>query len=198
MNHQQSSLLNGPLRPAMFAELHASVLGPFGTETADQAHGGATPLAPLPENEQGRAQRQAGLRSLAPEKLAQARAKAKVSREQQRQQWATLDLRQDWADEAWMLEHLKAAGVRVASRQEPATVARMRAKLRSITQPGRASKGVLSPQVVEAIGMPLGRYLQKNPRLPLWAALALVLEAMGSYTQGPAPRGKAAVTAARG
>lgn len=174
MNHQLPTLLHGPLRPAMFAELHASVLGPFGTETAHQAHGGATPLAPLPENEQGRAQRQARLLSLAPEKLAQARAKAKVSREQQRQQWATLDLRQDWADEAWMLEHLKAAGVRVASRQEPATVARMRAKLRSL--------GVLSPQVVEAIGMPLGRYLQKNPRLPLWAALALVLEAMGSYT----------------
>lgn len=181
MNHKQSSLLNGPLRSSMFAELHSSVLGPFGTETPDQAHGGATPLAPLSENEDGRAERQANpagrqalLLSLAPERLAQARAKAKVSREQQRQHWATLDLRQDWADEAWMLEHLKAAGVRVASRQEPATVARMRAKLRGV--------GVLSPQVVEAIGMPLGRYLQKNPRLPLWAALALVLEALGTYS----------------
>lgn len=97
-----------------------------------------------------------------------------TSRREQLQHWATLDLRQDWADEAWMLEHLKAAGVRVASRQEPATVARMRAKLRAV--------GVLSPQIIDAIGMPLGQYLQRNPKLPLWAALALVLEALGTYT----------------
>lgn len=112
--------------------------------------------------------------SLDPAARQQALTKARVSREQQRQHWASLELRQDWADEAWMLKHLKAAGVRVGSRQEPATVARMRAKLRGV--------GVLSGQIMEAAGMPLGRFLQKNPGLPLWAALALVLEAMGTYT----------------
>lgn len=30
--------------------------------------------------------------------------------------------------------------------------------------------------------MPLGRFLEVNPKLPLWAALALVLESTGKFT----------------
>jgi hypothetical protein len=50
----------------------------------------------------------------------------------------------------------------------------MKAKLRAIS--------IHSPEVQEAIGMPLSRFLEVNPRLPLWAALALVLESTGRFT----------------
>jgi len=73
-----------------------------------------------------------------------------------------------------MRGHLKVAGVRVAASTEPATVSRIKAKLRAV--------GVQSSEVQEAVGMPLGRFLKANPRLPLWAALALVLESIGRFT----------------
>jgi hypothetical protein len=88
--------------------------------------------------------------------------------------WATLDLRQHWADAAWLRAHLTAAGLRVTVSCEPATALRMKAKLRSI--------GIHSPEVQAAVGMSLTAYLKSNPRLPLWAALALVLEATGRFT----------------
>lgn len=50
----------------------------------------------------------------------------------------------------------------------------MKAKLRSI--------GIHSPEVQEAVGMTLAGFLTANPRLPLWVALAMVLEAIGRFT----------------
>ena len=91
-----------------------------------------------------------------------------------RQAWAALPLRQDWADEGWLRAHLTVARLRVTVSGEPATVARMKAKLRSI--------GIHSPEVQEAVGMTLAGFLKANPRLPLWAALAMVLEATGRFT----------------
>lgn len=91
-----------------------------------------------------------------------------------RQRWASLTLRQAWADEAYMRAHLRAARVRVGSDNEPATVPRIKAKLRAV--------GIHSPEIQDAIGMPLGRFLEVNPKLPLWAALALVLESAGRFT----------------
>jgi hypothetical protein len=94
-----------------------------------------------------------------------------------RASWAALDLRQDWADAGWLRAHLTAAGLRVAVNNEPATVARIKSKLRSI--------GVQSPEVQEAVGMTLAGFLKSNPRLPLWVALAMVLEATGRFTPSP-------------
>lgn len=91
-----------------------------------------------------------------------------------RKHWASLNLRQEWADTAFMRGHLKVAGVKVGASTEPATVQRMKAKLRAV--------GIHSPEIQEAIGMTLGRFLEVNPRLPLWAALALVLESIGRFT----------------
>lgn len=90
--------------------------------------------------------------------------------------WSTLNLRQTWADEALMRDHLRAAGIRVPSNQEPATVKRLRCLLR------RA--GLLEADVRDCVGTNLKGYLEKNPDLPLWAALALILEASGGYTFG--------------
>jgi hypothetical protein len=73
-----------------------------------------------------------------------------------------------------MRGHLKVAGVKVAVSPEPATTQRMKAKLRAV--------GIHSPEIQEAIGMTLGRFLEVNPGLPLWAALALVLESIGRFT----------------
>lgn len=55
-----------------------------------------------------------------------------------RAEWATLTLRQTWADEAWMRTHLAAAGLRVVNSNEPATVARLRSLLRRVSIQGPA------------------------------------------------------------
>lgn len=108
--------------------------------------------------------------NLAPIDSGKAHAAAKAKRAQ----WATLNLRQEWADAAFMRGHLSMAGLRVNVSMEPATVNRLKTKLRSI--------GVHSPEIQEAIGMPLAKFLKVNPGLPLWAALALVLESVGRFT----------------
>jgi hypothetical protein len=99
---------------------------------------------------------------------------ARAAAQAKRDQWASLNLRQAWADEAFMRDHLRMAGLRVTVSAEPATVNRVKTKLRSV--------GVQSPEIQAAIGMPLSRWLASNPGLPLWAALALVLESAGRFT----------------
>lgn len=74
-----------------------------------------------------------------------------------------------------MRAHLKAAEVRVGSANEPASVKRLRRKL--------TQAGVTLGAAQEAIGMTLCKYLRVNPRMPLWAALALILEADGRFTE---------------
>ena len=96
------------------------------------------------------------------------------TQKRQKAAWATADLRQNWADAGWLRAHLTVAKLRVTVSGEPATVARLKVKLRSI--------GILSPEVQEAVGMTLANFLSANPRLPLWVALAMVLEATGRFT----------------
>ena len=88
--------------------------------------------------------------------------------------WAALDLRQQFADGAWMRCHIKAAGLRAPISIEPATVTRLRSCLK------RA--GVQGVEILDSLGTTLTGYLKLNPSLPLWAALALVLEATGRFT----------------
>jgi hypothetical protein len=90
--------------------------------------------------------------------------------------WASLSLRQQWADEGFMRDHLRAAGLRVSSDLEPATVNRLRSMLRKV--------GIHGPDVQDCVGTNLTGYLERNPGLPLWAALALILEASGGFTFG--------------
>lgn len=87
--------------------------------------------------------------------------------------WATLKLRQAWADEPHMRKTLKASGVRINDNTEPASPARVKAVLRRI--------GIAGPQVMEAVGTNLTGFLKLNPCLPLWAAVALILEATGNF-----------------
>lgn len=96
------------------------------------------------------------------------------TQKRQKAAWATADLRQYWADAGWLRAHLTVARLRVGVSNEPATAARLKAKLRGI--------GVQSPEVQEAVGMTLANFLRANPRLPLWVALAMVLEATGRFT----------------
>jgi len=85
--------------------------------------------------------------------------------------WKLLDTRQDFADSIFMKAHIKAAGLRAPNQLEPASVNRLR---RLLTRAG------VTPQATyEALGTNLRGYLKLNPRLPLWAALALILEAAG-------------------
>ena len=92
--------------------------------------------------------------------------------------WSDLKLRQTFADEAWMRDHIKAAGLRAPSQMEPATVPRLRSLLK------RAK--VAGPEINECIGTTLSGFLALNPLLPLWAALALVLESTGKFTRAAA------------
>ena len=125
---------------------------------------------PLPDLERPfRSHSTAAARLPAPDPL-----KARAAHEMKRQRWASLTLRQAWADEAYMRAHLRAARVRVGSDNEPATVPRIKAKLRAV--------GIHSPEIQDAIGMPLGRFLEVNAELPLCAALALGLESAGRFT----------------
>ena len=101
----------------------------------------------------------------------------RLARQARVAEWAALDLRQQWVDESFMRDHLRAAGVRIACDLEPATVPRLRSILRGV--------GVQGPETQEAIGCGLDRFLTLNPRLPLWAAVALVLEA-GAVEAGKA------------
>ena len=91
-----------------------------------------------------------------------------------RAEWSKLNLRQTWADEAFMRQHIKAAGLRINHDTEPATVTRLRSLLR------RA--GVSGVETAESVGVSLAGFLTMNTGLPLWAALALVLEAIGRFT----------------
>jgi hypothetical protein len=93
---------------------------------------------------------------------------------QRRAAWAKLSLRQDWADETFMRSHLRAAGVRIPDNTEPATSTRMKSILRKLW--------ITSPQIIEAVGTSIAGYLTLNPGLPLWAAVALILEATGRFT----------------
>lgn len=85
--------------------------------------------------------------------------------------WHLLNLRQDFSDAAFMRGHIKAAGLRSPNYMEPATPSRLRAFLK------RAK--VTPVEALESLGTTLAGYLKLNPLLPLWAALALVLEATG-------------------
>ena len=126
-----------------------------------------TPL-PLPVKTLGvQRDRAANLIPCNPAKLQEAKRAKQAA-------WATADLRQDWADAGWLRAHLTVARLRVSVSNEPATAARLKAKLRSI--------GVQSPEVQEAVGTTLVGFLKLNPRLPLWVALAMVLEATGRVT----------------
>ena len=96
-----------------------------------------------------------------------------------RRAWAKLALdpetclRQSFTDETYMREHLKAAGIRVADSNEPATVPRLRSFLRKV--------GMTAEDHQEALGTDLAGFLRLNPKLPLWAAVALVLESSGRF-----------------
>lgn len=90
-----------------------------------------------------------------------------------RAEWSTLTLRQTWADEAWMRAYLTSAGLRVKYSTEPATVPRLRSLLRRV--------GIQGPEFAAATGTNPAGYLSLNPGLPLWAAVALVLEASGTF-----------------
>lgn len=99
---------------------------------------------------------------------------ARVARKTQLTNWSRLDLRQHFADGAWMRCHIKAAGLRAPNVIEPATVTRLRSFLK------RAN--VIGQDITDSLGTTLAGYLKLNPMLPLWAALGMVLEATGRFT----------------
>ena len=101
-------------------------------------------------------------------------AAANAARAAKLTKWAKLDLRQGFADEAFMRSHIKVTGLRAPNNMEPGTTSRLRSLLR------RAD--IHAPEITEALATTLSGYLMLNPSLPLWAALALVLEATGRFS----------------
>lgn len=72
-----------------------------------------------------------------------------------------------------MRGYLKAAGVRIPGRNEPATNTRVKSILRKLY--------ITGPEISQAVGTGIVGFLRLNPNLPLWAAVALLLEATGRY-----------------
>ena len=103
-----------------------------------------------------------------------ASATAHAARKAKRESWSELNLRQNFADETFMRNHIKAAGLRAPVRAEPATQPRLRYLLQQA--------GVKAGDANDAVGTTLSGYLKLNPSLPLWAALALVLESTNRFT----------------
>lgn len=89
--------------------------------------------------------------------------------------WEKLDTRQTFADARYMRGILRAAGARSPLRVEPASAQGLKLHLR------RA--GLQRADIIETVGCTVEVFLEKNPKLPLWAALALVLEATGKYDE---------------
>ena len=109
---------------------------------------------------------------------------ARLARQLKTTSWFGLNLHQTFTDETWMRDHIKAAGLRSPMRMEPATVPRLRSMLK------RAK--VTNLEINESVGTTLNGFLRLNPLLPLWAALAMVLESTGKFT--PAVMAKAGIT----
>jgi hypothetical protein len=122
-------------------------------------------LEPENSTEQGDSN---GFRRLDPE----AAGKAK---QRKRQEWSLMTLRQSFLDEDFMRSHLKAARLRIADSNEPATVTRTRSLLRKA--------GVSGTEIAASVGTAVAGFLNLNPSLPLWAAVALILEATGRFTE---------------
>lgn len=85
--------------------------------------------------------------------------------------WAKLTLRQTWADEAHMKGFLRRAGIWIFNMQEPATEPRLRQVL--------SRAGVSCAGIGKSVGLSPEGFNSANPHLPLWAAVALVLESTG-------------------
>jgi hypothetical protein len=100
-------------------------------------------------------------------------AKGREALASKRAEWDTLNLRQDFADSAYLRQILSSASVRIAYNTEPATAARVKSVL------WRA--GLSASHIVRAVGTTAAGFLQKNPNLPTWAAVALILEATGNF-----------------
>lgn len=90
-----------------------------------------------------------------------------------RAEWKNLSLRQTWADEGFIRSYLRAVGLQVKYYFEPATAIRLKRLLRSV--------GVMGLETLESVGTSITGFLSMHPRLPLCAALALVLEATGRF-----------------
>ena len=106
------------------------------------------------------------------------RAAARVATLAKQAAWAPLPLRQTWADEGWLRAHIAAAGLKAPDHNEPATTKRVTALLRK--------GGLTGLAIAEAVGSTVDQYLARNPNLPLWVAVASILEADGTYTQAAA------------
>lgn len=104
---------------------------------------------------------------------AEDRIAARALRQEKLAHWATLGTRQNFVDERFMRSILSAAKLVSPTRFEPATVGRLRSMLRKIDIQGVETR--------EAIGTSIEEFLVLNPNLPLWAAVALVLESTGKF-----------------
>jgi hypothetical protein len=103
--------------------------------------------------------------------------KAHAAKAAKKAEWAKLPLRQDWLDEPWMRGFLRRAGITAPARSEPATVKRLRQILRRVKLHDEFSTA--------AVGCSLERFLELNTNLPLWAAIALVIESSGYFDPSP-------------
>ena len=101
---------------------------------------------------------------------AEQQQKAQATKAAKRAEWEKLDLRQEWADEAWMVECARAHGIKILPRRlEPATPRRLRKYARQM--------GATDFHAV--VGKSAAEWIAMNPTHPLWVMVCHLAEMMG-------------------
>lgn len=111
-------------------------------------------------------------------------ARVSEARSKNRKAWVRLTRRWFRSDIQHLLDYLHRAGIRIANMQEPTTYPRLLQVLRRV--------GVSGADITKSVGLVSEGFKTTVPNLPLWAAVALVLESLSEVTGRFRPQGNRA------
>lgn len=108
-------------------------------------------------------------------------ARVSEARSKNRNAWVRLTRRWFRSDIQHLRDYLRCAGIRIANMQEPTTYPRLLQVLRRV--------GVSGADITKSVGLVSEGFKTTVPNLPLWAAVALVLESLSEVTGRFRPQG---------
>lgn len=111
-------------------------------------------------------------------------ARVSEARSKNRNAWVRLTRRWFRSDIQHLRDYLRCAGIRIANMQEPTTYPRLLQVLRRV--------GVSGADITKSVGLVSEGFKTTVPNLPLWAAVALVLESLSEVTGRFRPQGNSA------
>lgn len=111
-------------------------------------------------------------------------ARVSAARSKNRNAWVRLTRRWFRSDIQHLRDYLRCAGIRIANMEEPTTYPRLLQVLRRV--------GVSGADITKSVGLASEGFKTTVPNLPLWAAVALVLESLSEVTGRFRPQGNRA------